>query len=188
MTDAVPSPAKKLTRKQQAFVDNYIVHRFNATKAAIAAGYSEKTAYSIGSENLKKPEIKQAIDAYFADGTMSPKEVLFHLTLQGRGDIGAIWDETRGRVDWAKARAEGLTCLIKRVKRKTTRIVHREDPDEEVIEEEVEFHDPQKALQLLGKEMGLFVEKSETKLTGEVEVKKAYKTFSPDDWDDDDSR
>lgn len=31
----------------------------NATQAAIRAGYSEKTAYSIGDENLKKPEIKK---------------------------------------------------------------------------------------------------------------------------------
>lgn len=29
----------------------------NATQAAIRAGYSEKTAYAIGEENLKKPEI-----------------------------------------------------------------------------------------------------------------------------------
>jgi phage terminase small subunit len=182
--DIAPAVPKKLTPKQQAFVSAYILHRFNATRAAIAAGYSEKSAYSIGSENLKKPEIRAAIDAYFVEGTMSAREVLFHLTLQARGDIGDIWDEVKGGVDWAKARAENKTGLIKRVKRKTTRIVHREDPDEDVIEEEVEFHDPQKALHLLGKELGLFVDKSETKLSGEVEVKKAYQKFSPDDWDE----
>ena len=33
----------------------------NATQAAIRAGYSEKTAYSIGNENLMKPEIAKAI-------------------------------------------------------------------------------------------------------------------------------
>lgn len=33
----------------------------NATQAAIRAGYSAKTAYSIGQENLKKPEISEAI-------------------------------------------------------------------------------------------------------------------------------
>ena len=33
----------------------------NATQAAIRAGYSERTAYSIGHENLRKPEIQKAI-------------------------------------------------------------------------------------------------------------------------------
>ena len=51
----------KLTPKQQRFVDEYLID-LNATQAAIRAGYSEKTAYSIGDENLKKPEIKKAIE------------------------------------------------------------------------------------------------------------------------------
>lgn len=47
----------KLTPKQKAFADNYIENGGNATAAAVSAGYSKKTAYSMGSENLKKPEI-----------------------------------------------------------------------------------------------------------------------------------
>ena len=46
--------AEKLTVKQRRFVDVYCG---NATRAAIAAGYSEKTAPFIGAENLKKPKI-----------------------------------------------------------------------------------------------------------------------------------
>ena len=49
-----------LTPKQKLFVDEYLVD-LNATQAAIRAGYSEKTAYSIGNENLMKPEIAKAI-------------------------------------------------------------------------------------------------------------------------------
>lgn len=51
-----------LTAKQAAFVREYLVDR-NATQAAIRAGYSQDTAYSIGHENLNKPEIKNAIAA-----------------------------------------------------------------------------------------------------------------------------
>ena len=51
-----------LTPKQQRFVEEYGVD-FNATQAAIRAGYSPSTAYSIGSENLRKPEIKAALQA-----------------------------------------------------------------------------------------------------------------------------
>ena len=48
----------KLTPKQQRFCEAYPLD-FNATKAAIRAGYSEKTAHSIGFENLRKPEIQE---------------------------------------------------------------------------------------------------------------------------------
>ena len=49
-----------MTPKQEKFVHEYLVD-LNATQASIRAGYSEKTAYSIGCENLIKPEIQQAI-------------------------------------------------------------------------------------------------------------------------------
>ncbi|EPA9107534.1 terminase small subunit [Acinetobacter nosocomialis] len=50
-----------LRGKQQRFVDEYLIDR-NATQAAIRAGYSAKTAYSIGEQNLKKLEVKKAIE------------------------------------------------------------------------------------------------------------------------------
>lgn len=50
----------KLTARQQAFVEAYAG---NATAAALAAGYSKKTAAFIGAENLKKPQIQDAIKA-----------------------------------------------------------------------------------------------------------------------------
>jgi phage terminase small subunit len=53
----------KLTAKQKKFVSAYLVNGNNATKAAITAGYSEKTAAAIGAENLTKPLIKQAVEA-----------------------------------------------------------------------------------------------------------------------------
>ena len=51
----------KLTDKQKRFIEEYLID-LNATQAAIRAGYSERTAYSIGEENLRKPEIKRAIE------------------------------------------------------------------------------------------------------------------------------
>lgn len=49
-----------LTDKQERFCEEYVID-LNATQAAIRAGYSEKTAYSIGNENLIKPEIQNRI-------------------------------------------------------------------------------------------------------------------------------
>lgn len=51
---------KPLTEKQELFCQRYLID-FNATQAAKDAGYSEDTAYSIGWENLRKPEIQQRI-------------------------------------------------------------------------------------------------------------------------------
>ena len=58
--------AAKLTDKQRTFVAEYLVD-LNATQAAIRAGYSAKTASSIGEENLRKPEIAEAIAAKQAE-------------------------------------------------------------------------------------------------------------------------
>ena len=52
----------KLTEKQKRFCEEYLID-FNATQAALRAGYSQKTAYSIGDENLRKPEIQSEIQS-----------------------------------------------------------------------------------------------------------------------------
>lgn len=52
----------KMTPKQKAFVRAYKTNGGNGTQAAISAGYSEKTAEVIATENLRKPIIKQALE------------------------------------------------------------------------------------------------------------------------------
>lgn len=52
--------SKKLTDKQEMFCREYLLD-LNATQAAIRAGYSEKTARFIGTENLSKPNIQDRI-------------------------------------------------------------------------------------------------------------------------------
>lgn len=59
--EEVSSIAKKLTSKQQKFVNEYIISG-NATQAAIKAGYSKRTARKIGQENLTKPDIKAVLN------------------------------------------------------------------------------------------------------------------------------
>lgn len=49
-----------LTDKQEMFCREYLVD-LNATQAAIRAGYSDKTARSVGNENLTKPDIEKRI-------------------------------------------------------------------------------------------------------------------------------
>jgi phage terminase small subunit len=52
---------KDLTDKQKQFCKEYVTD-WNATRAAKAAGYSEKTAKDIGCENLAKPNIQAYIE------------------------------------------------------------------------------------------------------------------------------
>nr|WP_317412977.1 terminase small subunit [uncultured Solibaculum sp.] len=52
--------SKRLTDKQQRFVDEYLID-LNATQAAIRAEYSSKTAYSMGQRLLKNVEVQAAI-------------------------------------------------------------------------------------------------------------------------------
>jgi phage terminase small subunit len=55
----------KLTDKQRRFVEEYLVD-LNATQAALRAGYSQRTAASIGNENLTKPLIRASIEKELA--------------------------------------------------------------------------------------------------------------------------
>lgn len=57
-----------LNAKQNRFVEEYPVD-LNATQAAIRAGYSKKTAYSIGQRLLKDVEIQEAIQKAMKDGS-----------------------------------------------------------------------------------------------------------------------
>jgi phage terminase small subunit len=68
-----------LTPKQRVFVDEYL-RDFNATRAAITAGYSEKTAHATGWENLRKPEIREAIDQRMESIAMGRDERLKELS------------------------------------------------------------------------------------------------------------
>ena len=79
-----------LTPKQRAFADYYI-ECGNATEAAKRAGYSEKTAYAIGNENLNKLEISEYIAARMEEQTKKrvadANEVIEFYTAVMRGEV-----------------------------------------------------------------------------------------------------
>lgn len=84
---------RKLTAKQRLFCDEYIKSG-NAKDAALKAGYSAKTAYSIGNENLNKPELKSYIDAKLAEieshKIADAKEILEYFTAVLRGETREV--------------------------------------------------------------------------------------------------
>lgn len=128
----------KLTLKQKRFADEYIISG-NATDAAKKAGYSEKTAFTIATENLKKPYIKQYIDQRIKEiddkKIAKQEEVLQYLTSVLRGESESAIVVVEGCGDgYSEARTVKKT------------------PDEK---------ERLKAAELLGKRYRIFSEKSE---------------------------
>ena len=140
-----------LTQRQENFIEKYLTC-FNKTQAAIEAGYSPRTAYSIGWENLKKPEIQEAISRRLAETAMSADEVLMRLAEHARGDMGQFLN-ANGLVDFS----HGKSRLIKKF---TQRRILRKDNEEEIITS-IELYDAQAALALIGKHHGILAEKTE---------------------------
>lgn len=50
-----------LTMKQERFVAEYLID-CNATRAAKAAGYAERSAYRTGADMLQLPKVKEAVE------------------------------------------------------------------------------------------------------------------------------
>lgn len=154
----------KLTAKQIRFVDEYMVD-FNATQAAIRAGYKAKTAHVIGAENLRKPKIaeeiarrqkdlqrrtevtqdrvvKELARVAFADATdYACVETLTYENEDGTvsqvqivspKDTDTLSDDQRAAIAGIKHGANGI---------------------------EVKLHDKIKALELLGRHIGMFNDK-----------------------------
>jgi phage terminase small subunit len=150
-----------LTNKQKAFAEAYL-RCWSATEAAKVAGYSEKTARAIGSENLTKPDIKALIQERMRQMQISADEILLLLINQARGSIKPFMKiNSQGSLSFDFSTPEALDHmhLIKKIKCKhSRRIVSRDDNAEEWEDEtvEIELHDAQNALQLLGRHFGLF--------------------------------
>ncbi|HWK96710.1 MAG TPA: terminase small subunit [Pseudolabrys sp.] len=107
----------RITVKQQLFVEHYLAH-FNATRAAIAAGYSPKTARSIASENLKKPAIASEIirrAAQITDKLSIEKERILrevsYVAFASLGDVLNPDGSPRPPEEWSEETWRGLGAV-----------------------------------------------------------------------------
>lgn len=142
-----------LTAKQKLFIDEYL-KCYNATKAALEAGYSEKTAYSIGWENLRKPEIAGIIQRRLQESAMSADEVLARLADMARSNI-ADFSKVRHVSDLEEIHDKA------HVVKKFKRTLYRTAYGSETETVELELYDSQSALEKIGRYHGLFTDKVE---------------------------
>lgn len=153
-----------MTKKQKRFVEEYLID-LNATQAAIRAGYSPDTAQQMGSENLSKPVIKNAIDRAIADrnrrtGINQDRVIQEIAKLAFLNPVDVIdMDEATVK---GEANRDDTACIAS-VK---VKVIPTEDGN--ITEREVKTYDKLKALELLGKHLGMFNDK--LKLDGYVPV------------------
>ena len=138
-----------MTVKQKIFIEEYLID-LNATQAAIRAGYSSDSAYSIGQENLKKPELRARIDQAMAERSrrtgINQDRVLrelARLAFVNPTDVINMEDATL-----KESSDVDETAAIQSVKVKSF--------GENGIEREIKMTDKLRALELLGKHLGMF--------------------------------
>lgn len=143
-----------MTNKQKRFVEEYLVD-LNATQAAIRAGYSPETAGAIGGENLQKPEISRAIGKKMAEQSkrtgVTADRVVRELAKVAFLDMTKVVDG-QGRIK-ENASEEDKSC-IESIKYKSSSTDQGDS-----VEREVKVASKLKALELLGKHLGMFSDK-----------------------------
>ena len=146
--------AKKLTKKQQLFVNEYLID-LNATQAAIRAGYSVDTAREIGCENLTKPNIQQAIAKEMAERSkrtgVNQDRVVLELAKIAFVKMTDIVDD-EGRIK-SDATDDDLACI------ESVKFKESYSDTGSMTEREVKIASKMKALELLGKHLGMWNDK-----------------------------
>lgn len=157
----------KLTAKQQRFCDEYLID-LNATQAAIRAGYSEKNARNIASENLAKPNIKEYIEKRMAEKEKSliadQDEVMKYLTAVMRREKTESVVVTLNKEQSKYLPDEHGTMRKQTVKEEVPQIVSIP----------AKLSDANKAAELLGKAYGIYTDRVETDLDMELNIKIDY--------------
>ena len=154
----------KLTPKQMRFVDEYLVD-FNATQAAIRAGYKAKTAHVIGAENLRKPKIAEEIARRQKDlqkrTEVSQDRVvkeLARIAFANIADYLHVETQTRTKDDGTEVTYQTVmfneTQELSADQRAALAVVKQS-----VNGFELKLHDKIKALELLGRHIGMFNDK-----------------------------
>lgn len=140
---------KRLTVKQERFVEEYCKD-FNATQAAIRAGYSERGARKTANKLRTKADIKKAIDERIEKRKekleITEKEIIAELAKIAFSDVAKIYEPNFELKDIATLPNE-LTASIKEIVKIKTK---------EGSRVAAKLYSKESALELLGKHLGMW--------------------------------
>lgn len=161
----------KLTAKQQRFIDEYLVD-LNATQAAIRAGYSEKAARVTAAKMLTNANIQTAIQKR-QNELQNKLGVTQERVIQ---ELAAI--AFANGTDFAKVVGAGVAVAIP-----TEQLSPEKLPAIAGIKQtqdgvEIKLHNKVRALELLGKHLGMFTEKVEVNNSADEEKSKKLDAIS----------
>lgn len=155
-----------MTAKQKRFCEEYLID-LNATQAAIRAGYSPESAQQIGAENLSKPVIRARIDTEIAERSrrtgVNADRVVQELAKIAFVKATDIIDPNTATVR-DSATDEDKACIAS-VKYKAS-----SGESSDSVEREIRMCDKLKALELLGKHLGMFTDKVNVSGGGVVQI------------------
>ena len=165
-----------LTNKQLLFVKEYLVD-LNASAAAVRAGYSKKTSYEIGYENLRKPQIQNSISKALEERKerveLQADDVLKVIKNSLTYDIRKFFDESgqMKKITNLDERSASVISSIDVVKKKRS---NGKGFDEVV---KLKLNDRLRAAELGGRHLGLFKNIHDLRSIGE---KMDFSTNDPD--------
>lgn len=152
--------------KQKRFCEEYLID-LNATQAAIRAGYSPKTAGQIGNRLLKNVQIRARIAAARAEQSkrtgVNADRVIRELARIAFVNPTEVIDTDKATV--LPGASKDDTAAIASVKVKTSN-----SDTGKSVEREIRFHDKNKALELLGRHLGMFNDKLNVTAEGAVKI------------------
>ena len=146
---------RRLSEQRQRFVDEYLID-LNGTQAAIRAGYSAKTAQEQSSRLLSNVMVQQAIAERMAERSrrtgVNQDRVVLELAKIAFVNIGDLIDLDNGSV-LPNAKSDDLACIES--------FKYKESDNEYggSVEREVKVGSKLKALELLGKQLGMWNDK-----------------------------
>lgn len=142
----------KLTEKQKRFIEEYLID-LNATQAAIRAGYSPKTANEQGNRLLTNVSVRTHVDQAIAERSrrtgINQDRVIQELARIGFLNPDDVINFNNATVD-SNASIDDLAAI------QSVKVKSSYSENGESIEREVKFNDKLKALELLGKHLGMF--------------------------------
>jgi phage terminase small subunit len=158
MKDEKKDKEKTLTKKQKLFCEYYI-ENWNATDAAKRAGYSKKTSYSIGQENLNKPEIQSYINNIQKDlekiAGVSRLKVLNEFQKIAFSSVSHLHNSWIELKEFKELTEDQKACISEIVTQsKKVNIGNDNDSDITIDYVKIKLHDKQKALENINKMLG----------------------------------